>query len=75
MKMHELKQELAAHLVQIELASKRLGLPLTRLTLVARDPNNKDMFVILSNDDTAEAVRLLVGESQPEASENLAETL
>jgi hypothetical protein len=46
-----LHQYIGAHLVAIEDELQRLGLPLSKLTFIARDPSNDKMIVVLTNED------------------------
>lgn len=49
--MNEMRMEVAELLIGIEDVFKNYGLPLTGITLVARDPANDDMIVVLTNED------------------------
>ena len=51
--MSELRLDLGALLVEIEDVFKAYGLPITGITLVARDPANDNMIVVLTNEDGA----------------------
>jgi len=69
--MQEMKLTVVNHLDKIERDLNRMGLPLSRLTIIVRDPANDEMFVMLTSEKTAEdlakAFRLAAG--APEISE------
>jgi hypothetical protein len=50
-KMSLFRQDIGVKLVEIEDLCQRWGLPITKLTLIARDPLNDAMFVVLTNED------------------------
>lgn len=45
-----LQLEIEQHLSKIEETIKRYGLPLTSITLIARNPNNDREIIVLNND-------------------------
>lgn len=51
--MQAFQQHIAVRLVEIEDEMKGWGLPMSKLTLIARDPNNDKMIVVLTNEDEA----------------------
>lgn len=51
--MDQMRMDVGLLLVEIEDEFKRYGLPITNITLVARDPANDKMIVVLSNEDAA----------------------
>lgn len=57
--MNEMRMEVAERLIEIEDVFKNYGLPLTGITLVARDPANDNMIVVLTNEDGAGRKRAL----------------
>ena len=54
-KLEFLKAEIAGHLGQIDGTLEEWGLDLRCLTLIARDPDDDESVVVVSNDDEAEA--------------------
>lgn len=48
--MREMQLELEAHLSQIQEVFKRWELPLTNVTLIARDSGNDRMIIVLGNE-------------------------
>lgn len=44
------RHHIAGYLVEIEEECRRLGVPMSCLTLIARDPTNDEMSVVLTND-------------------------
>lgn len=64
-KLHSFKLDIGVKLVEIEDACKAWGLPITKLTLIVRDPDNDKMFVVLTNESRAglqHAASLALGE-------------
>lgn len=57
--MNEMRVDVGCFLVEIEDVFKAYGLPLTGITLVARDPANDNMIVVLTNEDGAGRKRAL----------------
>lgn len=51
--MKNMRILVAQRLIKIEDEFRRLGLPLSNITLIARDPANDKMFVCLTNEDQA----------------------
>ena len=49
--LNEMRFEVGCLLVEIEDVFKNYGLPITGITLVARDPANDHMIVVLTNED------------------------
>ena len=49
--MRNLRLDLATRLVKIEDLLKRCGIPMSNVTLIARSPDNDNMFVCLTNED------------------------
>lgn len=49
--MNEMRLDVGCLLVEIEDVFTNYGLPLTGITLVARDPANDNMIVVLTNED------------------------
>lgn len=49
--MDQMRIDVAMLLVEAEEIFKSYSLPITGITLVARDPTNDNMFVILTNED------------------------
>jgi hypothetical protein len=52
-KIQSFKLDIAEKLIEIEDRCKAWGLPITKLTMIARDPNNDKMLVVLTNEDRA----------------------
>jgi hypothetical protein len=48
--MEDLKDEITNLLIEIEDTYKRFGLPLSQITLIARDPANDNMIILLTNE-------------------------
>jgi hypothetical protein len=48
-----LKNEIAQHCVAVERLTKRWQIPMCRVTIIARDPEEKDLFVVVTNEDPA----------------------
>jgi hypothetical protein len=51
--MRELKREIADKCVEIEDISRDYGLPLSKITVMARDPSNENMYLVVTNEDDA----------------------
>ena len=51
--MDDMRLEVSIRLLKIADLFRELGLPLSNLTLIARDPTNDKMFVCLTNEDKA----------------------
>lgn len=49
--MHEMQLEVEEHLLKIEQVFRQWSLPLSLTTLIARDPDNDNMIVVLTNED------------------------
>ena len=49
--LNQMRMDVADLLVEIEYVITNYGLPLTGITLVARDPANDDMIIVLTNED------------------------
>jgi len=63
--MNLFKLDIVEYLDKIEAASKRWGVAMNKLTLIMRDPNNANMFVVLTNetsDGVQQAAALAIGE-------------
>lgn len=55
-----LRAALSDHCVAAEKTVKRMGLDkITRITLIARDPDNDEMSVVVTNDDLGDVGRVL----------------
>jgi hypothetical protein len=70
--MLSLQLEIEQHLGEIERTIARYGLPLSSITLIARDPNNDRKIIVLNNDGLAgleKSCRLAPLQSQVEYSE------
>lgn len=52
--MQSMKLVIVEHLDKIERDLNKMGLPMSRLTVIVRDPSNDEMFVMLTNEPTAE---------------------
>lgn len=48
------RQELAKRLASIERLCKQRGVPMTKQTLILRDPDNDNMSLVLTNEDSLE---------------------
>ena len=63
--MQQMKLAVVNHLDKIERDLNKMGLPMSRLTVIVRDPSNDEMFVMLTSEPTAEdlvkAFRLAAG--------------
>jgi len=63
--MQQMKLVVVNHLDKIERDLNKMGLPMSRLTVIVRDPSNDEMFVMLTNEPTdaelQKAFRLAVG--------------
>lgn len=57
--MNEMRVEVGCLLVEIEDVFASYGLPLTGITLVARDPSNDNMIIVLTNEDAEGRKRAL----------------
>ena len=51
--LYEMQLELEMHLLNIQAVFRHYNLPLTKVTLIARDPGNDRMIVVLGNEDKA----------------------
>ena len=51
--MQAFQRQIAVRLVEIEDEMKGWGLPMSKFTLIARDPNNDKMIIVLTNEDEA----------------------
>lgn len=51
--MRELKDEVASRCAEVETISADYGLPLTKVTVIARDPSNDNMYLCVTNEDEA----------------------
>lgn len=61
MRMSALKLHIATKLISIEDELKSLGLEgISKMTLIARDPDNDDMLVCVSNDDLERAFQAAI---------------
>lgn len=49
--LNQMRFDVGCLLVEIEDVFKNYGLPMTGITLVARDPANDNMIVVLTNED------------------------
>jgi len=68
-----LQLEIEPHLGKIEKVIARYHLPLSKLTLIARDPNHDGKIIVVSNEDQAgleHACRLAPSQSKVEYSES-----
>ena len=62
-KMDYLQMEIVEHLDEIELYLHRVGLTeITKFTVIARDPNNPEMFIVVTNDNEKEIAELLLSQ-------------
>lgn len=52
-KLIALKNDVASKLDEIEALARSWNLPLSKLTLIARDPANDKMFIVITNEDAA----------------------
>lgn len=50
--MEDLREEIATALCVIEDTCKSYGLPMSQITLIARDPDNDNMIILLTNETT-----------------------
>lgn len=57
--LERLRYKIAMQLVDIETLCDQCGLPMSALTLVARDPANDEMSVVVTNDSLPEVRRLI----------------
>lgn len=48
--MRELKDEIAIRCDGIEQLCRRYGLPLSKITVIARDPTNDNMYTVVTNE-------------------------
>lgn len=63
--MNQMRMDIAELLVQIEDVIKGYGLPMTGITLVARDPTNDKMILVLSSEsDMRDALRLAAADGK-----------
>lgn len=49
-KFTSFKLDVIEHLDKIEAKCKQWGVPMSKITLIMRDPNNDEMFVMLSTE-------------------------
>ena len=67
MSAHEqLKEEIARHCVEIEDITSEFSVPMSKVTVIARDPTSDGMFVIVTNEDRPgleKAFQLALGDS------------
>lgn len=63
--MQSMKLVIVDHLLKIEDDLNKMGVPMSRLTIIARDPTNDEMFVMLTseptNEDLQKAFQLATG--------------
>lgn len=52
-KLDSLQLDLSLRLLKIEDYLRSRGVAMEKITLIARDPNNDRMFVVLTNEDSA----------------------
>lgn len=52
-KLASLRLDLSLRLLKIEDYLRSRGVAMENITLIARDPNNDKMFVVLTNEDSA----------------------
>lgn len=65
--INQMRIDIAEWLVQIEDVIKGYGLPMTGITLVARDPTNDKMILVLSSEsdtDMRDALRLAAADGK-----------
>jgi len=58
--MNLFKLDVVEYLGKIEAKCKRWNVPMNKLTLIMRDPDRADMFVVLTN-ETPEGVKVAAG--------------
>lgn len=65
--MQELKDDIANKCAQIEGLCLSYGLPLSKITVIARDPGNDKMYLCVTNEDETSLERACALALQPPA--------